>query len=247
MNFYGKNVIVTGGASGIGKAISATCASLGGTVLIADLNLPLAMETCNEIGVVAKAFRIDMSKPEDIRIVVNEIIAEVGRIDVLVNCAGITSTSAFEDLSQAEWDRTIAINLTGTFAMTQSVFKHMKENGGGRILNISSVAAKLGGGLLGTSAYAASKAGVIGFTKAVSREGAPFNISCNALCPSLTKTPMTTNIPNELWERIIDSIPLKRAADPQEIANAACFLASDDASFITGETMVVDGGICKDG
>jgi len=247
MDFNGKNIIVTGGASGIGKAISAACARLGGAVLVADINLPLAEETCRELGNGARSYRVDMSDAGSIRAAAAQMIRDAGRIHVLVNCAGISSTAPFEELTQANWDRTIAINLTGVFAMTHELFPHMREMGGGRIVNIASVAAKLGGGLLGTSAYAAAKAGVIGLTKAIAREGAPHNIACNALCPSLTRTPMTEKMPKEQWDRIVATIPLKRAAEPEEIANVACFLASDDASFVTGEIAVADGGVCKDG
>lgn len=247
MDFSGKNVLITGGASGIGRAIGEGCVKAGGCVIIADINLPAAQAVAEELGNGSKAYQIDMRKQDVVREVAAKMISEVGRIDVLINCAGIASTAPFEELSQAEWDRTLAINLTGLFALTQPVFTHMREMGGGRILNIASVAGKLGGGLLGTGAYAAAKAGVIALTKAIAKEGAKFGIACNALCPSLTKTPMTEKMPKEQWDRIVDGIPLKRAALPHEIANVALFLASDDASFVTGEIAVADGGICMHG
>ena len=247
MDFTGKKVIITGAASGIGKAMAEGCSKAGGCVIIADINLTAAEETAASLGNGSVAYRIDMSSPDNVRETAAKIIAEQGRIDVLVNCAGIASTSPFEQITQAEWDRTIAINLTGTFSLIQPIFTHMREQGGGRIVNIASVAAKIGGGLLGTGAYAAAKAGVISLTKAVAKEGAKYNIACNALCPSLTQTPMTSKMPESQWNRIVDGIPLKRAAQPHEIANVALFLASEDASFVTGEIAVADGGICMDG
>lgn len=247
MDFSGKSVLVTGGASGIGRAICEGCAAAGGRVIIADLNLEAAEQVSTQLGNDSRAYRMDLSAPDNIRDVGAQIIRDVERVDVLINCAGITSTSKFEQITQAEWDRTITINLTGTFVLSQTMFAHMRECGGGRIVNVASVAGKIGGGLLGTGAYASAKAGVIGLTKAIAKEGAPFHISCNALCPSLTQTPMTSKMPQEQWDRIVDTIPLKRAAQPKEIANVVLFLASEDASFVTGEIAVADGGICMDG
>ena len=144
-------------------------------------------------------------------------------------------------------DKVIAINLTGVYTAISAVYPSMKANGYGRIVNVASVAAKRGGGLLGTSAYAASKAGVIGLTKAVAREGAPYGVACNGVCPSLTMTPMTANMGEEKTKKIIATIPLGRGAQPREIANMVLFYASDLASFATGEISDVDGGVTMDG
>lgn len=246
-DYLNKNVVIIGGASGIGLAIAEQCAQRGGRVLIADLNYEAAMLVSQRLGLGSQAYKMDLSNTDEIRCVMQRMIDDVEQIHVLINCAGIVSTKSFIDLTQEEWNRVIAVNLTGTFAATHAVFSHMKEHSYGSIVNIASVAAKVGGGLLGTGAYAASKAGVIGLTKAVAREGAPFGIRCNALCPSLTKTPMTEKIPKEQWDRIVSGIPLGRAAEPVEIANTVLFLASDAAGFVTGEIAVADGGICMDG
>ena len=169
-----------------------------------------------------------------------------GQIHVLVNNAGIVSTVPFEEISQEEWDRIVAINLTGVYAALQVVYPAMKEAGYGRIVNTASVAGKIGGGLLGTSAYAATKSGVIGLSKAIAKEGAKYGIACNAVCPSLTKTSMTANMGEEKYKRIVSGIPMGRPADPSEVANVILFYASDLASFVTGEVADVDGGITMD-
>ena len=165
----------------------------------------------------------------------------------MINNAGIVSTAPFDEVTQAEWDRVIAINLTGVYTAISVMYPAMKAAGYGRIVNVASVAAKRGGGLLGTSAYAASKAGVIGLTKAVAREGAPYGVACNGVCPSLTITPMTCHLGEEKMQKIISTIPMGRGAQPQEIANMILFYASDLSSFATGEISDVDGGVTMDG
>ncbi|MGI6688908.1 MAG: SDR family NAD(P)-dependent oxidoreductase [Christensenellales bacterium] len=246
MDFTGKNVIVTGGASGIGKAIATGVVKGGGKAIIVDLNLPAAEATCAELGN-AVAYRIDMGDSQNVRDVMAQVLSDVGQVHVLINNAGIVSTKTFEEVTQAEWDRVISINLTGVFAAISALFPSMKEKGYGRIVNISSVAAKRGGGLLGTSAYAASKAGVIGLTKAVAREGAPYGVACNCVCPSYTLTAMTAIMDEEKTKKVLSTIPLGRGAQPEEIANMVLFFASDLASFATGEVGDCDGGVTMDG
>ncbi|NLT47855.1 MAG: SDR family oxidoreductase [Clostridiales bacterium] len=246
MDFTEKTVIITGGASGIGKAIATGVVNGGGHAIIADLNLVAAQTVCAELGN-ARAYHIDMGNSENIRTVMTEILGDYGIVHVLINNAGVVSTLPLQEVTQAEWDRTMAINLTGTFAAISALYYSMKEQGYGRIVNISSVAAKRGGGLLGTSAYAASKAGVIGLTKAVAREGAPYGVACNCVCPSYTLTPMTAGMEEDKITKILSSIPLGRVAQPEEIANVVLFYASDLASFVTGEISDCDGGITMDG
>lgn len=248
MDFKGKNVIVTGGASGIGRATVEGVVAGGGNAIIVDINLEAAEKTRQEISQEQVCvYKADLSNPTEIRKVFAKIIEDVKHVDVLINNAGIVSTVKFEDLTQEEWDRVISINLTGVYATISSVFEHMVERGKGRIVNISSVAAKRGGGLLGTSAYAASKAGVIGLTKAVAREGLRKGICCNAVCPSLTMTPMILKESEEKQQILRDSIPMGRGANPSEIANVILFYASELASFVTGEISDVDGGVTMDG
>lgn len=249
MDFSGKRALVTGGAGSIGKAVAEGIIKGGGEAIIADINLEAAQAVKAALGSKAHACVLDLSNAESVRQTIAQLIADFKRIDILVNCGGIVSTKPFEEVTQADWDRTININLTGTFATISALFTHMKENGGGSIVNVSSVAAKVGGGLLGTAAYASSKAGVNGLTKAVAREGGPFNIRCNAVCPAYTVTPMTKDLTNnpEKKANTLRMIPLGRGAEPQEIANMILFFASDLASFINGEIGDADGGLTRDG
>ncbi len=248
MDFLNKNVIVTGGASGIGKAVTKGIVECGGHAIIVDLNLEAAEKVRQELGQAnVSAYKLNLGNSDEIRTVFAQILEDFGQIHVLINNAGIVSVLPFDEVTQKEWDKVISINLTGVFTAISALFPSMKEHGYGRIVNIASVAAKRGGGLLGTSAYASSKAGVIGLTKAVAREGAPYGIACNGVCPSFTLTPMTANMGEEQTNRILATIPLGRGADPAEIANGILFFASDMASFITGEISDVDGGVTMDG
>lgn len=247
LDFTGKKVIVTGGANGIGKAIAEGVVKAGGFVIIADLDETAAEKVRAELGEEnAAVYKVDLGNSSEIREVFSRILEEQGQIHVLVNNAGIVSTVPFEEISQEEWDRIVAINLTGVYAALQVVYPAMKEAGYGRIVNTASVAGKIGGGLLGTSAYAATKSGVIGLSKAIAKEGAKYGIACNAVCPSLTKTSMTANMGEEKYKRIVSGIPMGRPADPSEVANVILFYASDLASFVTGEVADVDGGITMD-
>lgn len=247
-DFSGKNIIVTGGASGIGKEVVKGILQGGGHALIFDIHAQMAEKLRKELGEdKLSVYRVDLSKTEEISQAVRAAWEEHGKIDGVVNNAGMVSTKPFEETDLQEWNKVISINLTAVYAMMHAVFSGMKERGGGRIVNVSSVAGKRGGGLLGTSAYAASKAGVIGLTKAVAREGAPFGIACNAVCPSYTKTPMTAEMDEEKRNKIISTIPMQRGAEPHEIANVILFYLSDLASFVTGEISDVDGGVTMDG
>lgn len=249
MDFTGKKVIVTGGAQGIGKEIVRGVVNGGGFVIIADIKEDVAQQTVKEFEGHATFKYMDLGNHEVITTAMEEIIAEQGKVDVLINCAGIVSTKPFPELTYADWERTIRINLSGCFSTISAIFPHFIENGGGRIVNVSSVAAKLGGGLLGTAAYASSKAGLNGLTKAVAKEGGKYGIYCNAVCPSFTHTQMTTELSEnkEKNDRVVSMIPLGRPAEPNEIAQMILFFASDAASFITGEIGDADGGITLDG
>lgn len=250
MDFTGKNAIVTGGTGGIGTPVVRGILEGGGNVIItarhnaAEAIAPLKAEFGNDR---VKVISVDMLDPESIRAAYAKTVEEMGKIDILINVAGIVSTSPFSELSQEEWDKTIAVNLTAVYVGCQVIFNHMKENGGGRIVNVSSVAGKVGGGLLGTAAYAASKAGVNALTKAIAKEGGKYKINCNSVCPSLTYTKMTAGLGDEKVEKILNAIQLHRGAQPQEIANVILFYASDLASFCTGEITDADGGLVLDG
>lgn len=248
MNFKNEVAIVTGGAQGIGKEVVKGIIDGGGEVIIVDINEKVANDTVAELGNSASFYKMDLGDSNNIRKVMQQIIINNKKIDILINCGGIVSTKSFQDVSQDEWNRVLSINLTGTFATCQSIYSHFIENKGGKIVNVSSVAGKIGGGLLGTSAYATSKAGVNGLTKAIAKEGGKYGIRCNAVCPSYTNTAMTTNLNNdkELEAKVLNMIPLGRRAEPNEIAQMILFFASNLASFVNGEIGDCDGGIVLD-
>ncbi len=246
VSFVGKTGIITGGAQGIGKAIAKEFVEMGGKAVIVDINAETAAKTCEELGN-AVYYTVDLADGDAVVNVFEKIIAEQKRIDVLINNAGIVNTDDFDKLEKAKWDKVLAVDLTAVFLTCQTVFKHMVEAGGGRIVNVASIAGKVGGGYLGTAAYAAAKAGVISLTKSVAKAGSAHNVYCNSLCPAYTKTPLVTILTGEKEQKVLQAMSLHRAADPAEVANAILFLASDAASFIQGENLNCDGGMLMNG
>lgn len=246
-DFSGKTVLVTGGAQGIGKETVKGVVEGGGHAVILDINEEVGKATAAEVGN-CSFYKIDLGSSENIRAVMAQVLADFDRVDVLINVGGVISKAPFEEISDAEWERTLRINLTGTFTTCSAIYPYFKEKKGGRIVNVSSVAGKIGGGLLGTAAYASSKAGVNGLTKAIAKEGGKYGISCNAVCPSFTMTSMTKTLAEDAEKsaRVIGMIPLGRAAQPVEIAQMILFFASDAASFVNGEIGDCDGGIVLD-
>lgn len=246
-DFSGKTVLVTGGAQGIGKETVKGVVAGGGHAVILDINEEVGKATAAEVGN-CSFYKIDLGSSENIRAVMAQVLADFDRVDVLINVGGVISKAPFEEISDAEWERTLRINLTGTFTTCSAIYPYFKEKKGGRIVNVSSVAGKIGGGLLGTAAYASSKAGVNGLTKAIAKEGGKYGISCNAVCPSFTMTSMTKTLAEDAEKsaKVIGMIPLGRAAQPVEIAQMILFFASDAASFVNGEIGDCDGGIVLD-
>lgn len=250
MRFLGKNIIVTGAGKGIGRAISLRLAEEGANVYAVDINSETGEETCQlarEFGVDSKCYTCDLASHQQTEEVFQQIIEETGKIDVLINNAGILSRLPFEDLTYDEFVRVININLVSYFITSQIIFRHMKEVGGGRIVNMGSIASKRGGGFLGTAAYATSKNAVVGLSKAIAREGAPYNIACNVVAPGWTLTEMTADVTPDKVEKMSANIPMGRAARIEEVVALVCFYASDEASYITGEVGCVDGGYSMDG
>lgn len=247
-DFKNKTIIVTGAAQGIGKETAKGIVEGGGDVVILDLNSEKGEATAKEFNGHAKFYKIDLGDCKNCREVIQTVCAEHDKIDGLINVGGIISKAKFEDISDEEWERTIRINLTGTYSTCSEIYPYFMKNGGGRIVNVSSVAGKIGGGLLGTAAYASSKAGVNGLTKAIAKEGGKYGISCNAVCPSFTHTAMTKSLAEDEDKNnaVINMIPLRRAAEPTEIAQMILFFASDAASFVNGEIGDCDGGIVLD-
>ncbi len=246
-DFTGKTILVTGGAQGIGKETVRGIVNGGGHAVILDINEQGAKATAQELGN-CSVYKMDLSNTENIREVMAKVLADFDRVDGLINVGGVISKVPFQEISDAEWDRTLRINLTGTFTTCSAIYPYFIEKKGGRIVNVSSVAGKIGGGLLGTAAYATSKAGVNGLTKAIAKEGGKYGISCNAVCPSFTMTSMTQSLAEDAEKsaKVIGMIPLGRAAQPEEIAQMILFFASDAASFVNGEIGDCDGGIVLD-
>ncbi len=247
VSFDGKVGIITGGAQGIGRAIAAQFVKMGGRAVIVDINPVTGEETCRELGN-AVFYKLDLSDAAQVVAVFEKIIADEKHVDVLINNAGIVNTDDFQDLALEQWNKILSVDLTAVFLTCQVCFRHMAENGGGRIVNVASIAGKVGGGYLGTAAYAAAKAGVISLTKSVAKSGSEKHIYCNSLCPAYTKTPLVaTRLTGEKEAKVLAAMNLHRAAEPEEVANAVLFLASDAASFIQGENLNCDGGMLMNG
>jgi 3-oxoacyl-[acyl-carrier protein] reductase len=245
MDFNGKVALITGGARGIGKAIAEKFASLGATVAVADLNLDQAQSTAQELqdryGRPTTAVQVNVSEHENARQMVDQVIQTFGKIDILVNNAGVTRDTLILRMEEKDWDIVLGVNLKGVFNCSKAVVRPMIKQRSGRIINISSVSGLAG--QAGQTNYSASKAGVIGFTKALAREVASRNITVNAVAPGFIPTALTVDLPEELKEAILKTTPMGRMGTPEEVANAVAFFASDEASYITGQVLSVDGGM----
>lgn len=240
----GRVALVTGAAGGIGRAVAATLAARGARVAALDLDEAAAADVAAGLGD-GLAVSADVTDEGSVRSAVDRVVDELGPIDVVVNNAGIGSVATISDISRAEWDRTIDVNLTSMFVCTQAVLPGMIERRRGAFVNLASLAGKRGGGILGKLAYATAKAGVLGFTKCVARETAAYGIRANSVAPGAINTGMAAVLgeDEELAARVLPTIPLGRFGTAQDVARAIAFLASDEAEYITGETIVVDGGI----
>jgi 3-oxoacyl-[acyl-carrier protein] reductase len=238
-----KIAIVTGAGQGIGRGIALKLAREGAQVVASDANEETALQTSGEIeglGLRAVATRTDVANPSEVLHLVEDTVARFGRIDILVNNAGIARSATLLKLTEEDWDEVLDVNLKGVFRTTQAVAKHMVEARYGKIVNISSIYGRTG--TVGDPNYAASKAGIIGFTKSTARELARYNINVNAILPGMIDTPLLRGIPDRYLTPMIEEIPLRRVGTPEDVANAVAFLASDEASYITGATIEVTGG-----
>jgi 3-oxoacyl-[acyl-carrier protein] reductase len=244
MNLEGKVSLITGGARGIGLEIATVFAQHGSDILVGDIdraNLDTAVNTLESLGVKAGGYVLDVSDPASCDEVVKKGLEEFGHIDILVNNAGITRDTLLMRMSAEDFDRVVAINLKGTFNCTKAISRSMMRQRSGRIINIASVIGIIGNA--GQVNYAASKAGIIGLSKSVARELASRNVTVNAIAPGFIETEMTRVLPEEVTSRMLQNIPLSRPGTPRDVAHAALFLASDYASYITGQVLIVDGGM----
>jgi len=241
MRLEGRTALVTGGASGIGAAIAARLAAEGADVVIGDLNVEGAERVASEIG--ASAGHLDVTDPQSSV----DLIASHGPFAILVNNAGMDEFGFFADTDPGQWERVLAVNLVGVLACTHAALPAMQEAGYGRIVNIASEAGRIGS--KGSAVYSAAKGGVIAFTKVIAREGARFGINANVIAPGPIETPllMAALEFGEIGEKIVSNMKagtqLRRLGQPEEVAAAVAFLASDDASYVTGETLGVSGGM----
>ena len=237
--------VITGGGRGIGKAIALELAGRGANIVIADIGgAEVAEATVAEIaalGVKAKQFQVDVSNEEQVNTFIPAAVEEFGKIDILVNNAGITRDNLIMRMEVSDFDKVIQVNLRSAWLCSKAVSKPMMRQRYGRIINMSSVSGILG--QAGQTNYSASKAGLIGFTKALARELASRNITVNAIAPGFVLTDLTKDLPKELTDQLNQFIPIKRWGTVEDIAKAAAFLASDDAAYITGHVLNVDGGM----
>ena len=245
MDLKGKVAVVTGGYSGIGRAVSVKLASLGAEIAIVGIgreeDKQESVKAVSDLGVKVEAYDCDVSNFEAGDEVVKKIIEDFSKIDILVNNAGITRDKLMLNMTEAEFDAVIAVNLKGAFNMTKHVYKPFMRQRSGRIVNLASIVGINGNA--GQANYCASKAGVIGLTKAVAKEHAARGVTVNAVAPGYIDTPMTQALSDKVKDEIASQIPMKRRGLPEDVANVIAFLCSDYASYVTGEVIRVDGGI----
>ncbi len=245
MSLEGKVALVTGSGRGIGRAIAEELAKRGADVILADRMLETAQQSAAEIaaqtGRRTLALEVDVASYESARKMVEKALEAFGKIDILVNNAGITRDNLIMRMDEADWDAVIDINLKGAWNCSKAVIRSMMKQRYGRIVNISSVSGLAG--QAGQTNYSASKAGLIGFTKALAREVASRQITVNAVAPGFVPTALTVDLPEELKESMLKITPLGRMGKPEEIAYAVAFFASDEAAYITGQVLSVDGGM----
>jgi len=244
LELSGRVALVTGGSRGIGRAIALALSRQRAMVVLADVLLDGARQVSEEIagaGGKAEAAAMDVADATQVDSVVQDLVGRLGRIDILVNNAGIARDQLVMRMKRAEWDQVLEVNLTGAFVCTQAVLRPMMKQRFGRIVSISYVVGQMGNA--GQANYAASKAGLIGFSKALAREVAARNITVNVVAPGLIDTDMTRALPEQVQSDWLAKVPLGRFGTPEDVASAVCFLASDEAAYVTGQVLAVNGGM----
>ncbi|MEK7293953.1 MAG: 3-oxoacyl-[acyl-carrier-protein] reductase [Nitrospirota bacterium] len=244
MSLAGKTAIVTGAAQGIGRAIAETLAHAGADVAVADLDLGRSQDTVTAItkmGRRALNIKVNVADWNDAKAMVDQVVKEWGKVDILVNNAGITRDGLLLRMKEEDWNLVLQVNLNGTFNCTKAALQPMSKQRSGRIVNIASIVGVIGNA--GQANYAASKAAVIGFTKSVAREYASRAVTVNAVAPGFIDTAMTQQLSADVKETLSKQIPLGRLGQPSDVAEAVKFLASDEAGYITGHVLHVNGGM----
>ena len=248
MTLAGQIAIVTGAGRGIGQAIAQVLAGAGAAVVVVDIDQPSARATAEALaadGARTLALTVDVAAATPVREMVGRTVETLGGLHILVNNAAICALTPIEEICEREWDRVLDVNLKGPFLCAQAALPIMRQQRYGRIINIASVAGKMGS-LTAGAHYAASKGGLIAFTMCLARRYAPYNITANTIAPGPAATDMTRDWPEETKQLLADRIPLGHMARPQDVAAATLFLASKEAEFITGEVLDVNGGFLMD-
>lgn len=245
MNLEGKVALITGGSRGIGKSIALKLASLGANVIINyssnETKANKVVDEIKELGSEGIAIKADVSNVEQAKNLIDEALSKFNKIDILVNNAGITKDNLIMRMTEEDWDLVLDINLKGSFNVTKSIIRKMIKQKYGSIINISSIVGLTGNA--GQCNYSASKAGIIGLTKSLAKEVGKKNIRVNAIAPGFIETDMTDKLPDKIKAEYIKGIALNKLGQPDDVANAVAFLASDYAKYITGQVIVVDGGL----
>ena len=248
IDLTGTTAVVTGAGSGIGRATATTLAEAGATVAAADIDLDSARATVDAIAALggkAGAFFVDVTEPDAVTELRDAVNADLGLVTVLANVAGWDRIEPFIENERPFWDKVLAINLMGPITVTRAFLDGMIANEGGRVVNVSSDAGRVGS--MGETVYAGAKGGVIAFTKSLAREMARYRINVNCVCPGPTDTPLFGAAPERMREALVRAIPFRRLGQPEDVANAIAFFASDRASYITGQVLSVSGGLTMNG
>ncbi|MBF0521882.1 MAG: 3-oxoacyl-[acyl-carrier-protein] reductase [Candidatus Omnitrophica bacterium] len=244
MELKDQVTLITGSARGIGRAIAESFAKEGATVIISDINAEMAAKTCEELkaqGFKADSFACNVTDLKSVEEMTDKILDKYNRIDILVNNAGITRDNLLLRMNESDWDAVLDINLKGVFICTKTIVKPMMKARKGKIINIASIIGIVGNA--GQANYSASKAGIIGFTKSIAKEFASRGITSNAVAPGYIQSDMTDKLNEKAKEEIFKTIPLGKLGSPQDVAGVCLFLASSKADYITGQVIVVDGGM----
>ena len=243
-DFSGKTALITGAARGIGQSIAVKLASQGADLALCDLQADWLSETAEKataLGRRVEVYSCDVSDADSVQTAVDQIAKDFGKVDVLVNNAGITKDGLLARMSVEDWDAVIAVNLRGVFLFSKAVGRLMMKQRSGAMVNIASVIGLMGNA--GQANYAASKGGVISLTKSVARELAGRNVRANAVAPGFIKTAMTDKLSEDVRQKMLDNVPLARFGEPENVADVVSFLASEASAYVTGQVITVDGGM----